>query len=143
MGMLAAIFGVLLWRSEPAIDRPLFRFNADLGPDAFLEDESVTVAVSPDGSHVAIPAMSSDKKTRLLALSTLDRPASSLLPGTEGAFNPFFSPDGNWIAFSTNRDGNQEIYVMNVDGTEVTRVTDDPAEDTTPVWSPAALAAAE
>jgi len=42
----------------------------------------------------------------------------------------------NKIAFASNRDGNQEIYVMNADGSGVTRLTDNPAEDHSPVWSP-------
>jgi TolB protein len=40
------------------------------------------------------------------------------------------------IAFSSNRDGNYEIYVMNDDGTGVTRLTSDPNSDWCPVWSP-------
>ncbi len=40
------------------------------------------------------------------------------------------------IAFHSNRDGNSEIYVMNADGTNPTRLTDNPAEDILPAWSP-------
>src|SRR5438105_1146558 len=40
------------------------------------------------------------------------------------------------IAFTSNRDGNDEIYVMNTDGTGVTRLTNDPASDSQPAWSP-------
>jgi len=40
------------------------------------------------------------------------------------------------IAFVSNRDGNSEIYVMNVDGTGLTRLTNDPAVDDYPAWSP-------
>ena len=39
------------------------------------------------------------------------------------------------IAFSSDRDGNSEIYRMNVDGTGVTRLTNDPAEELDPSWS--------
>src|SRR5262249_24615400 len=46
------------------------------------------------------------------------------------------SPDGSKIAFASNRDGNQEIYVMNIDGTNVTRLTNNPAVDGQPSWSP-------
>lgn len=57
---------------------------------------------------------------------------------TTPAFNgsPAWSPDGTRIAFSTNRDGNFEIYVMNADGTQQTRLTTDPGADTRPSWSP-------
>ena len=40
------------------------------------------------------------------------------------------------IAFKSDRDGNEEIYVMNADGTEQTRITDNQADDTDPTWSP-------
>jgi tricorn protease-like protein len=40
------------------------------------------------------------------------------------------------IAFNSNRDGNEEIYVMNADGTGQTRLTNDAASDFLPAWSP-------
>jgi hypothetical protein len=40
------------------------------------------------------------------------------------------------IAFVSNRDGNWEIYVMNADGSGVTRLTNNPANDLRPSWSP-------
>jgi len=44
------------------------------------------------------------------------------------------SPDGTKIAFFSGRDGNFEVYVMNVDGTNPTRLTNNPAEDSEPSW---------
>ena len=40
------------------------------------------------------------------------------------------------IAFSSTRDGNSEIYVMDSDGRNQVRLTDDPANDLHPSWSP-------
>jgi TolB protein len=40
------------------------------------------------------------------------------------------------IAFVSNRDGNDEIYGMNADGTGQTRLTNNPAWDSDPAWSP-------
>ena len=42
----------------------------------------------------------------------------------------------NKIAFVSLRDGNFEIYVMNLDGSNPTRLTNNPASDTYPSWSP-------
>ena len=49
---------------------------------------------------------------------------------------PIYSPDGTKIAFTSNRDGNPEIYVMNRDGSGLRRMTNNPAIDVTPTWSP-------
>jgi TolB protein len=49
---------------------------------------------------------------------------------------PVFSPDGSKIAFGSTRDGVNQIYVMNRDGSNVHRLTSGPAINTTPTWSP-------
>ena len=49
---------------------------------------------------------------------------------------PAWSPDGRRIAFSSNRDGKKEIYVMDVDGSNVKRITNNLADDVNPSWSP-------
>jgi len=55
---------------------------------------------------------------------------------TESNMQATFSPDGTRLAFVSNREGNNEIYVMNVDGSGVRRLTDHPAADAVPTWSP-------
>jgi len=57
---------------------------------------------------------------------------------TQGFDNemPRWSPDGSKIAFMSTRDGNAEIYVMNANGSGVTRLTNDPGNDEYPSWSP-------
>jgi hypothetical protein len=50
--------------------------------------------------------------------------------------SPSWSPDGKKIAFDSLRDGNYEIYVMNVDGSGIKRLTNSPAHDGVPSWSP-------
>lgn len=49
--------------------------------------------------------------------------------------SPRLSPLGK-IAFATDRDGNFELYVMNQDGSGQTNVTNNPAHDCNPNWSP-------
>ncbi len=53
-------------------------------------------------------------------------------PGNE--FNPYFSPDGNWVAFSAEYDGNVDVYVMSAEGGEPQRVTFHPSGDTVIGW---------
>jgi TolB protein len=47
-----------------------------------------------------------------------------------------WSPDGSKLAFTMSQGGNQEIYVMNRDGSGLRRMTNHPEIDTTPTWSP-------
>jgi len=49
---------------------------------------------------------------------------------------PAMSPNGKWIAFVSDRDGNSEIYVMDLNGSNVTRLTNNPASDQDPAFSP-------
>jgi TolB protein len=53
---------------------------------------------------------------------------------------PDWSPDGQRIAFQSNRDGNLELYVMDADGSNPTRLTTTPSQQAlfvgTPAWSP-------
>jgi Tol biopolymer transport system component len=53
-----------------------------------------------------------------------------------GPDGPQWSPDGRTIAFRSDRDGNDEIYVVNADGTELRRLTHNSKSDGGPLWSP-------
>jgi TolB protein len=48
--------------------------------------------------------------------------------------HPTWSPDGKLIAFSSNRSGTYQIYIMRKDGANVTRITNS-GENTAPTWS--------
>jgi Tol biopolymer transport system component len=50
--------------------------------------------------------------------------------------SPALSPDGQQVAFMSRREGNWEVYIINVDGSGLRRLTDDPADDGLPTWSP-------
>jgi hypothetical protein len=53
-----------------------------------------------------------------------------------GAFEPAWSPAGDRIAFTSRDPGNEEIYVVGVDGANLTRLTDNGANDQHPSFSP-------
>lgn len=61
--------------------------------------------------------------------------ASDTLPN----IMPAWSPLGDRIAFSSQRDGNYEIYLMDPDGQNPLRLTTDGAEDAQAAWSPDGL----
>jgi TolB protein len=49
---------------------------------------------------------------------------------------PSWSPDGRRFAFTSTHEGNLEVYIANVDGSEMVRVTQHPGLDNHPCWSP-------
>jgi TolB protein len=57
-------------------------------------------------------------------------------PGQKENFQPTWSPDGTRVAFWSTRDGNPELYIANADGSNVRRLTTNPAIDESPTWSP-------
>ena len=58
-------------------------------------------AMSPDGRHLAFTAIGADKR-RGLYLHSFDSLVSRLIPGTEGAWGPFWSPDSldPWVLYA-------------------------------------------
>jgi len=63
-----------------------------------FNDQPGDVVVSPDGRGIAIAAAPDDGTPRLY-LRKLDDPAWHALPGTEGAYFPFWSGDGRFVGF--------------------------------------------
>lgn len=49
---------------------------------------------------------------------------------------PVFSPDGRSIAFVSDRDGDNEIYIMRLDGANVRALTENEVDDDSPAWAP-------
>ena len=88
------------------------------------------VAVSPDGQRV-VYVDDSLGQTQLYIRALVD-PQPKALPGTEGARTPFFSPDGEWIAFIAQG----KLKKVAVGGTSVQVVTDGTAESRGGTWAP-------
>ena len=59
-----------------------------------------------------------------------------LTSGDGNESRPQLSPDGRWIVFTGEYDGNADVYVMPSDGGSPTRLTYHPATDTALAWTP-------
>jgi Tol biopolymer transport system component len=98
-------------------------------------------AWSPDGKQIAFTS-TRDGRPQIYVMPA---PGSSLDANTAGSaprrvsqvgaadFSPTWSPDGNWIAFASYRDGSTDIYIMDLSGGNVTRLTKTGADH--PLWS--------
>jgi TolB protein len=64
------------------------------------------------------------------------RPAQALTTGPGGNHSPAISANGRQLAFVSTRDGNQEIYLMPVDGGAPRRVTSTGQRDSQPRFLP-------
>ncbi len=53
--------------------------------------------------------------------------------------NPRWSPDGTYLAFSSTRDGNSDIYMIDKDGKQAVNLTQSPHNDEYPDWAPDGL----
>jgi len=49
-------------------------------------------------------------------------------------WNADYSCDGLWLVFELFQEGNRDIFRMNINGGEVTKLTDNVADDFDPVW---------
>lgn len=79
------------------------------------------------------------KERKLKKLTNTSLPNKSNSGDVEkeyGNFNPQFTPDSSKIVFESNRDGNNEIYVINIDGTGLTNLSNSPVNDILPKICP-------
>ncbi len=98
LGMAAVAAGFGWWRATQPVDRPLIRLNVDLGKDA-ERALRISAILSPDGTRIVY---TSKAPGGLLQLYTrrLDQLTTTLLWSEMGLdLDPFFSPNGEWIAF--------------------------------------------
>jgi hypothetical protein len=88
------------WRSAHRdVEEPVVRFRVDLPPATIMGNVTQSnTAVSPDGRVIAYALVGADGAARIY-VRPLDASDASVIAGTEGAQQPVFSPDGEWIAY--------------------------------------------
>jgi Tol biopolymer transport system component/predicted Ser/Thr protein kinase len=110
--LVAAVTGLAVWSLKPSPPLPVQRFTIMLPPGQQLAglDSGPAVALSPDGTRLVYVALQGG--IQQLYLRAMDRLESNPIPGTEGAIEPFFSPDGQWVGFFAG----QELKKISING---------------------------
>jgi len=121
--LLAAVTGIVLWNrksASPIISVPVSRIAMTLPPNQPLAGLEIgtAVALSPDGTRLVYAAHQGGGQH--LYLRSLEDLEAQPIPGTAGAVQPFFSPDGKWLGFFV--DG--KLKKIPVNGGEALSVAD-------------------
>ncbi len=127
--------GLLAWfikRSPPPESPPPTRFTISLPEGQVLGGPSLPFSLSPDGRRLTyVVREGSDRRLYVRELSEFE---AQLLPGTEGASSPFFSPDGQWIGFFAN----ESLKKVSITGGAADTICETPAF-IRPAFDPGAL----
>src|SRR5579862_8576201 len=108
-----------------------------LKPDRKIEfttDEGtwLSLDVSPDGKTIVFELLGN-----IYTLPIAGGEAKLISGGMAFDSQPRFSPDGKWIAFLSDRDGNENVWMMKADGSDPKQISKDPSgEFASPSWSP-------
>jgi len=104
------------------------RLGAVMEPNVSLDGTMIAYTRFADKNHNVYTAVFADRGRTTTKLTDTN---------TDSA--PFWSPDGKWILFTSERDGNKEVYIMDLQGGQQTNLTDLVSIDFDPAWQPVAI----
>ena len=142
----------IAFTSERDGSADVFRMHPDgsgverLTDDPAFDDQA---AFSPDENQIVFVSTRAAGFANLWILDLTTRKAKALTSGRGGDFRPAWSPDGRWIAFSSDRDSEMpaakgrwerlhlvDIFVIHPDGTGLKRISEPGGFCGTPKWTP-------
>lgn len=91
---------------------------------------------SPLQSGLIVLALYEAGHSHLFAYQAMGTPFTRLTSGPWDDTHPALSPDGRWLAFVSNRSGPWDIYMLDLQNGEVSRLTDTQHFESSPSWSP-------
>src|SRR5947209_18856785 len=99
------------------VSKPLSPPRHDAAIDV-TEGTWLSVDVSPDGKEIAFDLLGD-----IYSIPISGGEAKALTSGIEWDMQPRYSPNGKWIAFTSDRAGGDNIWIMNRDGSKPQQVT--------------------
>ncbi|HMS83998.1 MAG TPA: Tol-Pal system beta propeller repeat protein TolB [Nitrospira sp.] len=103
----------------------------------FEGDYNAAPAWSPRGNWIAYVCRTPKKEYKLCLVTPDGQKRVQLTTGPGVDDSPSWSPDGRHIVFSSTADGKSHIYMINVDGKDLERITFTGTHNSAPAWSPA------
>jgi Tol biopolymer transport system component len=91
---------------------------------------------SPDGRYFAIAAKHKDKDDLVILDVKKDEEVRRITVPLNGLTTPAWSPDGKQIVFTGYDGGLSDLFIVNADGSDLRRLTNDKYADLQPAWSP-------
>ena len=118
--------------SSGAPTAPPSRLTTNLG--------ALTISLSADGRKLAYSAFRNDANIWSIPIplqgTSSIAEAAPVTAGTQAIEGIGVSSDGRWLGFDSNRRGNFDIYRLALPNGQPEQLTDDPADDFLPSWSP-------
>ena len=90
---------------------------------------------SPDSLNVVVCVGGNGQACDIHVVRASDGESTAIATSANSS-DPHWSPDGQRIVFTSTRDGNEEVYVANADGTSPTNVSMNAAADRSARWTP-------
>ncbi|NOT09984.1 MAG: BamA/TamA family outer membrane protein [Gemmatimonadales bacterium] len=127
-----------LWVADGNTGKPMNRLLSSTGTGSYETFRFITSSGSwsEDGKYIALTAQKSGKDEIVIVDAERNKRVRSIKLPLAGANNPTWSPDGTQLVFSGLDGGISDLYVINVDGTGLRRLTNDKEGDLHPAWSP-------
>jgi serine/threonine-protein kinase len=126
LAMLAVVSGLAAWGwTRPPASQPIARYVLGQSPDeALIATMGSSLALSPDGARLVYVGPGEGDE-RALWLKEREEPHARRIPGTDGAVDPFFYPDGRRIGFLRGGDGGTSANVVALESGELSILADD------------------
>ena len=118
---------IYLMGLDGKIQKQLTEIGVNLGPVWSPDGESIVFYSSRSDCSGIIIIRADGSDQICLIIDLLSQQAQNI--------DPSWSQDGEHIIFSSDLDGDFDLYVVKLDGSDLMQLTDEPGDETSPVWS--------
>jgi len=127
--------GMSLWTGLPASDEQAASENIQQ-VSSTREGADFDVAADPTGGPIAFASTRHRETADLYLKSTASSTVTQLTADPANDVMPAFGPEGERIAFASDREGDWNLYLLELSGGQPIQLTRNPADEVHPSWSP-------